>query len=99
MDFDGTLTNRDSFFPFIIYSVKLPKFLSKLPQIICFIALWLTGIISAQRAKEKILALFFLGMSRSELEELGKLFAAKLLSNSKPSSIYIYICKLTCIIK
>lgn len=82
LDFDGTLTARDTFFAFLAF-VRGRAFLFKHSlYILCTLLLWQLGLRSAQQAKERIYALCFQGMTQSELERCGAAFAQHLLTHN-----------------
>lgn len=87
-DFDHTLINRDSLVPFLFYAKGFKKstlyLLALMPVFISF----LMGIASRQEVKERILTLFFKGMSMEQLQALGNRYAEeKLDSFLKPEAM------------
>ena len=79
LDFDGTLTTRDTFFSFLVF-VRGRAFLwHHALFIFVTLLLWKLGLYSTQQAKERIYALCFKGMTQVELERYGAAFAQRLL--------------------
>lgn len=74
-DFDHTITDRDSLLPFLFYVRGFWKTIYHLFALIPFFILYLLGILSRQRMKEKILTHFIGGLSWSELQVLGQQYA------------------------
>lgn len=74
-DFDGTITTRDSLFPFLIYCFGWTKTLWKLSLIAPYLALFPLGFLPRQRAKEAVLALFFRGWKMDDLRKLAVNFS------------------------
>lgn len=74
-DFDGTLTDRDSTFYFLLFCAGPLKtlflLLTQLPMLLMF----LCGIVSRQQTKEAIFGVFFSGKNLSELKRMGEQFA------------------------
>ncbi|WP_018950003.1 HAD-IB family hydrolase [Thioalkalivibrio sp. ALMg11] len=74
-DFDGTLTRRDSLFPFLRHTLGTPEFLRRLPS--CLPAL--TGLalkrLSNQDAKEAVLTRMLGGETLAHLQAKGREFA------------------------
>ena len=83
-DFDGTITDKDSFLKFLIYSGGYPKFLACLFLNSIFILLKLTGLYPNYRLKERFFAFFFKGKPEREIKDLGKRFSDEIL----PGYIY-----------
>ncbi|HYY59877.1 MAG TPA: HAD-IB family hydrolase, partial [Burkholderiales bacterium] len=74
-DLDGTLTSRDTLFPFLRLLVGTPAFLARLPLVAVVLAAMALHLVTRRRAKELVLALFLRGCSRAELELRGERFA------------------------
>lgn len=74
-DLDGTLTSRDTLFPFLRHVAGTRGFLLRLPLVVPVLIFMLLKIIPRQRAKELVLALFIRGRTRAELELRGESFA------------------------
>lgn len=74
-DFDGTITYKDSLFPFLLfthgYAATLWKLLLLAPWLIGF----LLEIVARQKVKEQILYSFYAGKPLEEIKKLGKEFA------------------------
>lgn len=76
-DLDGTLTRRDTLFPFLRFAVGTPAYLLRLALVVPLLAVMALGLVSRNRAKQWVLALFLRGLTRSELELRGEAFAAE----------------------
>jgi phosphatidylglycerophosphatase C len=78
-DFDGTVTTKDTLIEFIRHSkgtaALASGFLVNLPSLIAF----KLGLISNQRAKEKILRYFYEGMLLSDFENICRSFATEVI--------------------
>lgn len=61
-DFDGTITDRDSFADFIRWSFGLPRFMLALVALSPVLLLYVVRIMSNYRAKEIVVRWFFRGM-------------------------------------
>jgi HAD superfamily hydrolase (TIGR01490 family) len=74
-DLDGTITRRDTLFPFLLFVLGPAGFLMRLPRALP----WLVGLalklVSRDRAKEAVLGVFLRGLSREQLEGRGAEFA------------------------
>lgn len=74
-DFDGTLTNSDSLGRFLSFSLGYLRFFVGLPVVllrffyILIFNKWGNGV-----AKQQLMATYFKGKSKSEMEEMGKAF-------------------------
>jgi HAD superfamily hydrolase (TIGR01490 family) len=74
-DFDGTITFKDSFAPFIKLSVNASMPITARIRALPVIAGYKMGIVSASRTRSKISALVFRGRPESEIRELGSNYA------------------------
>lgn len=74
-DFDGTLSNKDTLIPFLIYCVGYLKFLTYLPRLLPIVLLYTCRIISNQEAKERTLTIVLKGFTEDRLTEKAKNFA------------------------
>jgi HAD superfamily hydrolase (TIGR01490 family) len=74
-DFDGTITDRDSLLEFIKYSKGTGRFWMGFAWCSPWIFAWKAGLISNQRAKERVLRHFFRKMPLPEFEGLCRDFA------------------------
>ena len=73
-DFDGTITYRDTLFPFLFYVGGFVKTVGKLLWLSPMLAGYVMGIVSRQETKERVLTSFFQGMSLEKLRDYGKKF-------------------------
>jgi HAD superfamily hydrolase (TIGR01490 family) len=74
-DLDGTLTSRDTLLPFLRFVAGPLGFYLRLPLVLAVLLAMLMRLVSRQRAKERVLALYLHGMDRAALERLGERFA------------------------
>lgn len=79
-DFDGTLTHRDTLFPFLRFISGLPVFAVKSIRVVPVLCRLAVRNIDNQRAKETVLRRFISGRSRRELVELGIKFSEERIS-------------------
>lgn len=78
-DFDGTITYRDSFIPFLLYAVGSLKFFKGLWQVAPRYLAFICGRITNQEAKEDFIRVYLGGLSKGQLESLGEAFAKEVL--------------------
>lgn len=76
-DFDGTITTRDSLKEFIVFLHGKSAFYTGIVKIFPELMAFKLGLIDRQRAKEKLLTLFFSGMTQVEFYEKAAEFADK----------------------
>lgn len=74
IDFDGTLTKKDSFLQFMKFISPAGRYFFGLVYISFWLLIFFSGIISRQHFKEKVLQYFVKGMSASEVESLSEKF-------------------------
>lgn len=77
IDFDGTITNKDSFWEFIKFSTSFSRLILKLFEISPVISAYLFRLLNADSAKEKIFSAFFKGLDEKYLFEIGKKYCEK----------------------
>lgn len=87
-DFDGTLTYRDTFIPFILHVVGSVRFFSKLPQLLIIACLYIAKIIDNQTAKERVLQLFFTNLSYGLLLAKALTFTQEYLCKKSRLNVY-----------
>jgi HAD superfamily hydrolase (TIGR01490 family) len=80
-DFDHTMTDRDSLLPFLFYMQGFWKTIYLLIILSPAFAKYAIGLLSRQRMKEEILIRFFGGELFSDLQKLGKDYAAQQLDS------------------
>ena len=73
-DFDGTITTRDTLLEFIRFCKGTASFYAGFLVNIVSLVAFKAGIISNQKAKEKILRHFFKGMPAADFEDLCERF-------------------------
>ncbi len=74
-DFDKTLTDRDSFLPFLFFAAGFYNTIFNLFPLTPVFLAFIFGIYSRQEVKEAILTRFFKGIPIDHLEKLGKRYA------------------------
>lgn len=86
-DFDGTLTTKDSFLEFIIFTrgrtVLFFSFFLFLPQLV----LMKMGLYSNEKAKQKVFSFCFKGMSADDFEKCGHAFMHRIETFVRPGTI------------
>lgn len=78
-DFDGTLTKHDTLIPFGLYVLGFFRWGLALFCLLPWVLLFCLSLISRKALKEKLLTLFFRGMSYAELEEKAAFFVVEFL--------------------
>ena len=78
-DFDGTITDRDMFFGFLLYVKGAFKTYLKLFSLTPFFILYLIKVIPREKIKEKVISAVLGGIKESELEVLGKKYAKEVI--------------------
>jgi len=71
-DFDGTLTDRDSLFDFLSFSHSSVVYIKKLILSAPYLVAFKLGLITNQKAKEKLLSCFFREEKVEKIQELGQ---------------------------
>lgn len=79
-DFDGTLTTRDSFLPFLRHVVGTPRFLAGLAATSGPLLGYAAGLMANDKAKEQVIRHFLGGRTLDELRAQGDRYAASGLS-------------------
>ena len=74
-DFDGTLTRRDTLFPFLLFVVGTPTFAYKLLLSLPVLTGYALGLIRNDIAKQHVLTRFLANMELAELQRKGEQFA------------------------
>lgn len=87
-DFDGTITNKDTFLPYLIYAAGIKKFLLNLHLLLPILLLYALKIITNEVAKERTLTVLLKGFSHAKLEQKAKIFARKTLDTYIKPEIY-----------
>jgi len=78
-DFDGTLTRRDTMFPFLMHTLGRVAFVRHMFALSPALAGYGLGLIRNDIAKEKVFIRCLAGMNMDELRQKGELFAANVL--------------------
>jgi phosphatidylglycerophosphatase C len=76
-DFDGTITEKDSFMEFLKHAVGKPKLYAGFFLLSPLLAAYMAGLFSASKMKELVMALYFKNHSADELMQMGESFAAE----------------------
>jgi phosphatidylglycerophosphatase C len=76
-DFDGTLTRRDTMFPFLLFVVGWGEFIRHLIILIPTLACYGLGLIRNDIAKERVFTRFLSGMNMIDLQNKATQFAAQ----------------------
>lgn len=79
-DFDGTLTHKDSFLPFLKWTHGPWYWLYLIPYSVVLLG-YLLGFISNHQIKELLLTKFFQGYAESKLQSLANSYAMEQLPN------------------
>lgn len=87
-DFDGTLTERDSLLPFLIYNFGFFRTAWGLLLEAPFLLGFILGLTSRQKTKEKILTRFLKGLAKCILEEQGQAFAEQIIPKLLKKNVY-----------
>jgi phosphatidylglycerophosphatase C len=74
-DFDGTLTRRDTLFPFLLYVAGPVKFSCKIVLLLVTLAGYALGLIRNDKAKIKVLTRFLANMEMNTLQQQALQFA------------------------
>ena len=80
-DFDGTITKKDSFLYFLIYSKGLFKFLILSVPLTPILILYYFKIISNNYAKQIVFSFFFKGLKKEAFQNLSNKFSEKILDS------------------
>ncbi|ADI39174.1 protein CicA [Waddlia chondrophila 2032/99] len=86
-DFDGTLTYRDSFFQFLIYTFGWWDFIRKTLPILPKLVWYLLGKVSRTEAKESLLTQFFKGRPMDEVRKMGESFVKSQFVKFRPEAL------------
>lgn len=79
-DFDGTITYKDSFLPFILHVVGFYKFYFGLFSLSPIIILYFIKIVSKKTLKERFISYYFFGMSDIDFQSSTNSFINKKLT-------------------
>jgi len=75
-DFDGTLTRRDTLFPFLLHVAGPVKFSCKIVLLLATLTGYALGLIRNDKAKIKVLTRFLANMEMATLQQYALQFAA-----------------------
>ncbi len=87
-DFDGTITNRDTFLPYLYYVVGFWTFFTKLYCLIPILLLYGFKVITNEEAKQKTLTVLLKGFSEDLLDKKARVFARKTLDSYIMPEVY-----------
>lgn len=76
-DFDGTITDRDSFFDFLMFTFGIPRFIVGLIAVSPFLFMFLARVIPNWRAKEAVFRHFLKGRTREFFEAAAAKYSAE----------------------
>ena len=76
-DFDGTLTRRDSLFPFLHFALGGWRLARRMPRLAPALTAYAAGMMRNDRAKEIVLTHCLAGTPHAQLSETGRRFAAE----------------------
>jgi phosphatidylglycerophosphatase C len=79
LDFDNTITRRDSFVDFLLFAVGIRGLIFSFYFLIPVLGKFFLHIITNEKAKEKVLSFFFKGMTEEELFKTGTEYGTKML--------------------
>ena len=74
-DFDGTLTRRDTLFPFLLHVAGPVKFSYKILLLLVTLAGYALGLIRNDKAKVKVLRCFLANIEMASLQQYAQQFA------------------------
>jgi len=77
IDFDGTITNKDSFLDFILFSNSITKLALRSIYAILFFIAYKLKLMENDPAKEKIFSIFFKNIPEKDLIESGEQYCRK----------------------
>ncbi len=86
-DFDGTITKRDSFWDFLVYTWGYPKVCWKMMLRLPVILLYKVGIVSNEQAKECLFSCFFRGIAGERFEEMCTRYSKTLPAIVRPQAL------------
>ena len=86
-DFDGTITTKDSFFSFIIFTKGHFRLLLGLLACSLFLVAFMLRLYPRQKAKEKLFSFFYKNTPVDEFNRWGEAFMTKIDAMVKPEAI------------
>lgn len=78
-DFDGTITHRESLFPFLRFAAGNALFYERLCTLLPTLAGYALGLLDNEQAKERVLARFFAGTPIAQLSASAAAFSRQVL--------------------
>ena len=88
-DFDGTITTKDSFFSFIIFTKGRCRLLLGLLACSPFLVAFKLRLYSRQKAKERLFSFFYKGTPVDQFNRWGEAFMTKIDAMAKPEVIKV----------
>lgn len=79
-DFDGTITRRDSFLPFLFFCFGYGKVFFIAVTSIPILLMYRLGLVSNSKAKEIVFGKFFRGMGEDDFNRLSRSYSLKRIS-------------------
>lgn len=76
-DFDGTITKKDSFQDYLIYTIGIRRLFTGLYILVPILIAYFLKLMSNEKAKQKVLSFFFKGMSEKDFYATGNLYCLK----------------------
>ncbi len=87
-DFDGTITNCDTFIPYLYFVVGLKGFFVNIHRLIPITIMYLLKIITNEIAKERTLSVLLKGVAEDLLNKKARVFARKTLDSYIMPKVY-----------
>ncbi len=87
-DFDGTITSRDTFLPYLYFVVGFTGFFVNIHRLIPIAIMYLLKTITNEIAKEKTLSVLLKGFSEDLLNKKARVFARKTLDSYITPQVY-----------
>jgi HAD superfamily hydrolase (TIGR01490 family) len=76
-DFDGTITKKDTFLDFILYSLDFKQLILGTLKSLPILILYIFRVISTDRAKEKIFSAFFKNLTEKKFNQFCENYSLK----------------------
>ena len=87
-DFDGTITDRDSFLLFLRQCVRFPKLIVGTARLVPVLLGYKLGVVPNHVAKEKVIAYFFTGKTKEYFSKQGNIFSDQVIPQiARPSAL------------
>ncbi len=86
-DFDGTISSKDSFLYFLRYTHTVPQSLFNVLRVFPQLVAYKLGMISNEKAKQKLFASFYKGVTIGQFDAWAKGFLPQMNSFIKPKAL------------